>query len=199
MSVLVVGAVPPQRAGLDLLERLALDADACGKLLAGRRSTAPHVTEAVVLVDVQPGRDLRRRSSGSTAASRSVTAICSPSAPASPPRPGCRTSTCTTRTAPSRTCSRSRAGLDSMVVGESQILGQVKRRAAARPGGGASAGPQRPVPAGPAGRQARAHRDRHRPGGPVARQLSRSTTSSALTGALAGRRVTIIGAGRWRR
>ena len=71
-------------------------------------------------------------------------------------RSSCRTSTCTTTTAPSPTCSTSRPGLDSMVVGESQILGQVREALRVgqeqrhrRPGA------QRAVPAGAAGRQAR--------------------------------------------
>ena len=56
------------------------------------------------------------------------------------------------------------AGLDSMAVGEAQILGQT--RDAPRPRPGARLGrpdAQHPLPAGPARRQARPRRDRHRP------------------------------------
>ena len=63
------------------------------------------------------------------------------------------------------------AGLDSMAVGEGQILGQT--REALRLGPGARhrrAGPQRALPAGPAGRQALPRRDRHRQRRPLAGQ-----------------------------
>ena len=68
------------------------------------------------------------------------------------------------------------AGLDSMAVGEAQILGQT--RDALRLGQEqGSVGPvlNTPLPAGPAGRQARARRDRHRPRRPDPGVAPRST------------------------
>ena len=95
-------------------------------------------------------------------------------------------------------------GLDSMVIGESQILGQVRAgaRAAAGPGH-AQPGPLRPGLARAARGQARAHRDRDRPGGrqpgqrgarrrrpaPAARRCRRPRRG------LAGLSVLVVGAG----
>ena len=60
-------------------------------------------------------------------------------------------------------------GLDSMVVGEGQILGQVRvALRAAQDAGSAGRAARRAVPAGAAGRQAGPHRDRHRPRRPLA-------------------------------
>ena len=66
-----------------------------------------------------------------------------------------------------------------MAVGEAQILGQVRRRAARRPGRRRRrpAAVGRAAPAGPAGRQAGARRDRHRPG--RARPWSRPACDAA--------------------
>ena len=86
-------------------------------------------------------------------------------------------------------------GLDSMVVGESQILGQVRaalrapRTPARRPRA------RRAGPAGAAGRQAGPHRDRHRPGRPVAGRPSASSAAAQVLGALAGRSALVVGAG----
>ena len=56
------------------------------------------------------------------------------------------------------------AGLDSMAVGEGQILGQTREALRARPGARhRRPRPQRALPAGAARRQALARRDRHRP------------------------------------
>ena len=73
-------------------------------------------------------------------------------------------------------------GLDSMVVGEGQILGQIKD-ALALGQELHTAGPaaERPVPAGPAGRQARPQRDRHRPGRASPWSPSASSSSPAAT------------------
>ena len=73
------------------------------------------------------------------------------------------------------------AGLDSMAVGEGQILGQTRERAADRPGARhRRLRPQRALPAGAAGRQALARRDRHRPG--RARRWSRAALARLLPG-----------------
>ena len=84
-----------------------------------------------------------------------------------------------------------------MVVGESQILGQVRARAARRAGRGHAARAllNELFAAGAAGRQARPHRDRHRPGRPLARLGRRSPLAPRVLGGLAEAR----GAGRRRR
>ena len=89
-------------------------------------------------------------------------------------------------------------GLDSMVVGEAQILGP----AAGRVRASHRAGHRRPAAAradaaGAASRQARARRDRHRPGrsercrGGAAPGVARSSP----TGSIAGRSALVVGAG----
>ena len=66
-----------------------------------------------------------------------------------------------------------------MVVGEGQILGQVRQALRLAQSRARSAHAQRARPAGTAGRQARPHRDRHRPGGRLARSASGSPSPSA--------------------
>ena len=123
MSVLVVG-ISHQTAPVALLERLALDADGVDKLL-GDVAAREHVDRGHRARHLQPDRDLRRRSTASTAASR-------------------RSRGCSCERAGESTEAmlphlyvhyddgavshlfHVAAGLDSMVVGEGQILGQIR-------------------------------------------------------------------------
>ncbi len=119
-------------------------------------------------VDLQPGRGLRRRRQVPRRVAAGLGAA-GPPAPVSTWTSSPRTSTCTTRTARWRTCSRSPAGWTRWSSARARSLGQIRVGAAHRAGGRH----RRPVaqrarPAGPAGRQAGPHRDRHRPGRPVA-------------------------------
>ena len=75
-------------------------------------------------------------------------------------------------------------GLDSMAVGEAQILGQMRSALRAGQKAGHAGLPQRPLPAGAAGRQARPHRDRHR----LRQRLPRRGRTRPRAG----------GSGRWR-
>ena len=88
------------------------------------------------------------------------------------------------------------SGLDSMVVGESQILGQVRAAyALGTEAGSVGIGAARPGPDRAAGRQARAHRDRHRPGRRVDRVGRARPRRRRRCGTLDGARVVIVGAG----
>ena len=88
------------------------------------------------------------------------------------------------------------AGLDSMVVGESQILGQLRDgvRGRGRAGRGQPAA-ARALPARAAGGQAGALGDRHRPGRRLGRLGRARPRPSATLGPLAGKRALVIGAG----
>ena len=89
------------------------------------------------------------------------------------------------------------SGLDSAVIGEQQVLGQVRRAYAnAEANAHRRPGPARSGPARPVGRQAGAHRDRHRRrrrqrrvGGAGDRRLP------AAGNGLAGRTAAVVGAG----
>ena len=82
------------------------------------------------------------------------------------------------------------AGLDSMIVGEAEIQGQVQARLRAGAGRGRDRpDPQPPVPRRARRRQARAHRDRARRRRASASPRSRSSSRARPLGDLADRRV----------
>ena len=89
------------------------------------------------------------------------------------------------------------SGLESMAVGEQQILGQVRSALrAAQDGGSAGRGARRPAPAGAARREARAQRDQPGPGRTVAgrdRSAPRRRRGRSAAGA---RRCSSSGPGR---
>ena len=189
MSVLVVG-LSHQTAPVALLERLALDADGVSKLLTDVVG-GEHVAEATVLATcnrVEIYADVDRFHGSVEEISR---LLCERAA--SPPRRCCRTSTCTTRTARWRTCSTSRCGLDSMVVGEGQILGQTREalRLAQELG---TAGPALNVlfqQALRVGKRAHAETGIDR----AAPSLVTAALDEASPAATDGRRVLVVGAG----
>ena len=169
MSLLVLG-VSHHDASIPLLEAVALDSVGQTTLETRTCCSAEHVGEALVVatcnrVEVYAeALDLPRRPSPTSARpSRAATGL--------PRAELTDTSTCTTRTAPSRTLFTvaCRPGLDGRRGGADPgpgPLGACARAQAAGTSGRRSA----PVAAGPAGRQARARRDRHRRGQPLARR-----------------------------
>ena len=123
MSVLRRGDVPQLRPGLG--PRAGRSRRRRALKLIHDVVDREHVIEATVLstcnrIEVYAEVD---RFHGSVEAISRMILGPSPTASRGPAR---RTSTCTTTTARSRTCSTWPPGLDSMVVGESQILGQTR-------------------------------------------------------------------------
>ena len=159
MSLIVVG-LNHRTAPVDLLERMTVPEAQLAKVLhdlAGRE----HLLEVVVLSHVQPHRGLRRAARTSTPRSATC-AISSPPTRARHPTNSPNLLYTYYDDAAVAHLFSVAAGLDSMIVGESEILGQVREawQAAVRE----ATAPQlvADVPARGRVGQARAHRDGHR-------------------------------------
>jgi glutamyl-tRNA reductase len=189
VSVLVVG-ISHRSAPVSLLERVTVGLGDAPDVLEGLRSSGP-VGEAVVLATCNRV-EVYADTEGFHAASTPSATCCR----------ACPASRSTSSSAPVRPLGgpggpapvpgRLRARL--MVIGESQILGQLRRAYATARDGGAGPTPARAVPEGAQGRQARPQRDRHRPG-------RRSLVTVGLEGAVAAggparrRTALVVGAG----
>ena len=165
VSVLVVG-LSHRSAPVDLLERVALPAEAVTKLLADVLAS-DHATEAFVLSTcnrVEVYAEVDKFHGGLAEVSELLARRAGIDLDELTPHLYVHYEDRAVSHLFSVAC-----GLDSMVVGESQVLGQVRaalRDRAGRRGRRPSA--RRAGPAGPAGRQAGPDRDRHRPGRPLA-------------------------------
>ena len=193
MSVVVIG-LNHRTVPLDLLERMTVDDARLPKALHDL-VRATHVSEAVVLstcnrtevyaVGRAVPRRLRRR----------------PQLPRRAGVPAARgrsptTSTSTTTTTPSRHLFAVAAGLDSAVLGESEILGQVRERLGAGPGRRARPAPRSTCCSATPSRSA---------SGPAPRPASPATSPRCRrprwpwppsgSASLDGRRVLVLGAG----
>ncbi len=167
MSVLIVG-ISHKSAPVPLLERVALDAEGIHKLIR-EVSDSEHVTEATVLSTcnrTEVYADVERFH-GSV---ENISRLIGERAGQSPDELLTHLYVHYDDGAVSHLFNVA-SGLDSMVVGESQILGQT-REALRHGAGGRHRRPcaQRALPAGAARRQALTRGDRHRPRGPEHRR-----------------------------
>ena len=191
MSVLVVG-ISHNSAPVALLERVALDADGVRKLIDDV-AACEHVTEATVIATcnrLEIYADVDRFHGSVEELSRLLVERAGETAEAMLPHLYVHYDDGAVSH-----LFQVAAGLDSMAVGEGQILGQTRDALRARPGARhRRPRPQRALPAGAAGRQAGPRRDRHRQRRAVAGQR-RPRPRRDADGDLAGRRVLVVGAG----
>ena len=167
MSVLVVG-ISHNSAPVALLERVALDDDGVHKLISDA-AACEHVTEATVIATcnrVEIYTEVDRFHGSVETLSRLLVERAGETTEAMLPHLYVHYDDGAVSH-----LFQVAAGLDSMAVGEGQILGQTREALRLRPGDRhRRPRPQRAVPAGAAGRQALPRRDRHRPGRAVAGQ-----------------------------
>ena len=161
MSVLVVG-LSHHTAPVDLLERVALSGDAVTKLLDDVVAS-DHASEAMVLSTcnrVEVYAEVDKFHGGLAQTSELLARQAGVDLDELTPHLYVHYEDRAVAHLFSVAC-----GLDSMVVGESQILGQVRvGLRTAQDAGSAGRAARRARPAGTARRQAGPHRDRHRPG-----------------------------------
>ena len=192
MSVLASG-LSHRTAPVALLERVSVTGDA-PRQAAARRAAGRLRGRGHGRLDLQPGRGLRR---GRPVPRRrhAVTEPAQRSTRACPWTSSRRTSTCTTRTRPSSTCSRWCAAWTrwSWARARSSARSATALKLAQEAGHGRRHA-ERAGPAGAAGRQARAHRDRHRPGR-APRWSARASRSPGEPRPARGQRALVVGAG----
>ena len=185
MSVLVVG-ISHRSAAINVLERVALDADAATKLALAVKQT-PARRRGRSTCHLQPHRGLRRPSTGSTAGHGRGHRDPVRASPAYRCWIWPSTSTCTTRTVRSRTCSRLRPGWTRWSSARVRSSARCRRRCASARSWDRRHRPERPAPAGLAGRQA----------GPGPRPASTRAGRSVVSAGLDRRSAASTVAARW--
>ena len=192
MSVLVVG-ISHKSAPVSLLERVALDGDGVHKLIDDV-AACEHVTEATVIATcnrLEIYADVDRFHGSVEEVSRLLVERAGEATEAMLPHLYVHYDDGAVSH-----LFQVVAGLDSMALGEGQILGQTRDALSAGPGDRhRRPRPQRALPAGAARRQAGPRRDRHRPGRAVAGLAPRSTAATRAVGDLTGKRALVLGAG----